>query len=308
MTSHKPSTIALLDGRTLSYATYGSSLASSTRIPIFYFHGFPSSRIEGALWDDTAKTLDVPLIAIDRPGMGHSTLQQNRKLLDWPDDVLALADHLDIKEFGVLGVSGGGPYALACLSVIPEERLRIGATVCGVYPLNLGAEGILFLSRALFWGGKWLPRVTAAVVDRQVGQRARDLDHPERFAAKIKQQMVASGPKVDKDLLAAKLKDPAWADTLVEALRQSQRESGWGTSIDAGILGSDWGFPLTQVDGKRLVMWHGVLDENSPVRMADQAAELIHPAAYHRLEEEGHASLGYGRMADVLSSLLVKSK
>ncbi|VUC38217.1 unnamed protein product [Clonostachys rosea] len=308
MTSHKPSTLTLPDGRTLSYATYGSTLASSTHIPIFYFHGFPSSRIEGALWDDTAKSLDVPLIAIDRPGMGYSTLQHNRNLLNWPDNVLALANHLEVKEFAVLGVSGGGPYALACLSAIPEERLKIGATVCGVYPLNLGAQGIVFLSRALFWGGKWLPRVTAAVVDHQVGHAARDLDHPERFATKIKQQMVSSGPKVDKDLLEAKLKDPNWAETLIEALRQSQRESGWGTSIDAGILGSDWGFPLTQVDGKRLVMWHGVLDANSPVRMADQAAELIHPARYQRLEEEGHASLGYGRMVDVLSSLLVESK
>jgi pimeloyl-ACP methyl ester carboxylesterase len=95
----------LADGRTLAYAIYGSPSSSTT---VFYFHGYPSSRIEGRLWHDTAQNLDVRLVALDRPGFGNSSFQANRKLLDWPKDVLALADHLNVEKFYVLGTSGGG--------------------------------------------------------------------------------------------------------------------------------------------------------------------------------------------------------
>jgi hypothetical protein len=43
-----------------------------------------------------------------------STFQPNRRILDWPSDILELADHLKISQFYVLGTSGGCPYVLAC--------------------------------------------------------------------------------------------------------------------------------------------------------------------------------------------------
>jgi hypothetical protein len=38
--------LTLKDGRTLSYAVYGSAVPQTT---VFYMHGFPSSRFEGEL-------------------------------------------------------------------------------------------------------------------------------------------------------------------------------------------------------------------------------------------------------------------
>src|SRR5262245_47793170 len=114
--------LTLPDGRVLAYQSFGVSPdAASAKAPttIFYFHGFPASRLEGALWHDVALRLHVRLVAPDRPGMGLSAFQPARRILDWPGDVLALADHLDVQRFGVIGASGGGPYVLACARVLP---------------------------------------------------------------------------------------------------------------------------------------------------------------------------------------------
>ncbi len=102
-------TIQLRDGRTLAYAEYSKSRGKV----LFYFHGGADSRLEARFLAEQAKQAGVRLIGIDRPGMGRSHFKAGRRLLDWPDDVIELADHLHIDHFAVVGVSGGGPYALA---------------------------------------------------------------------------------------------------------------------------------------------------------------------------------------------------
>ncbi|MCK4436294.1 alpha/beta hydrolase, partial [Candidatus Bathyarchaeota archaeon] len=94
----------------MGYAEYGPLRG----VPVFYFHGFPSSRFEAAIVEDKLEGLNVHLIAIDRPGMGISSYQKNRAILDFPEDVQELAEYLGLDNYGVLGVSGGGPYSLAC--------------------------------------------------------------------------------------------------------------------------------------------------------------------------------------------------
>ena len=97
--------IKLKDGRMLGYAEYGAPEGK----PVFYFHGFPSSRLDWPLFDTDAiaARLNARIIAVDRPGMGLSDFKRARKLLDWPDDVIELADALQVDRFAVLGISGG---------------------------------------------------------------------------------------------------------------------------------------------------------------------------------------------------------
>jgi pimeloyl-ACP methyl ester carboxylesterase len=63
-------TFQLPDGRILGYTEYGASRGK----PLFYFHGWPSSRIEfaGLNGDKIASELNVRVIAVDRPGFGLS--------------------------------------------------------------------------------------------------------------------------------------------------------------------------------------------------------------------------------------------
>lgn len=111
-------------GRALAYFEWGDDAG----YPVLYFHGTPSSRLEGAFADGAAKRAGFRLIAVDRPGFGRSTFQHGRRFHDWPADVCALADALGLDEFGVVGHSGAGPHLFACGAVIAPARLKfIGA-------------------------------------------------------------------------------------------------------------------------------------------------------------------------------------
>ncbi len=120
------------DGRTIGFAEYGDPHGK----PIFFFHGFPGSRFEAELFHDVALANNIRIIAVDRPGMGLSSFQKDRTLLDWPDDILELADKLGVDDFAVMGISGGGPYAAACAKEIRSSRLKKVGIISAMGPTD----------------------------------------------------------------------------------------------------------------------------------------------------------------------------
>ncbi|EPE05600.1 alpha beta hydrolase [Ophiostoma piceae UAMH 11346] len=125
-------TCTLPDGRTIGFAEYGAPGGH----PVLYFHGFPASRLEGSITDKQARRHNVRVLALDRPGYGLSTRVPERTTMDYPDDVLAFAASQNLPRFGILGTSGGGPYALACASKIPASRLTHVGILAGAGPWN----------------------------------------------------------------------------------------------------------------------------------------------------------------------------
>src|SRR4030042_1364722 len=115
--------IQLRDGRRLGFADFGDPKGK----PIFYFPGGLGSRLQVQPTDAQPLKAGVRLIAVDRPGMGLSDFKRGRKIIDWPEDVRQLAEALALDQFAVMGVSAGGPYALACAYRIPERL-----TACGL--------------------------------------------------------------------------------------------------------------------------------------------------------------------------------
>ena len=128
--------IKLRDGRTLGYAEYGSSEG----IPVFYFHGFPSSRLDWRLINDdnTLIELNTRIIAPDRPGYGLSDYKRGRKMVDWPEDVIELANSLQLDSFAVLGNlwrrTLRGFLCGFLRSRNPRNRLVKSGIVCGMGP------------------------------------------------------------------------------------------------------------------------------------------------------------------------------
>jgi len=109
--------LTLNDGRRLAYDIYGDPNGT----PAMYFHGCPSSRLEGAFWHEHALAHGVCLVTPDRPGCGLSDPQKGRTVLGFVDDVEQLANHLGWDTFGVIGMSGGMPTVAACGYRIPER-------------------------------------------------------------------------------------------------------------------------------------------------------------------------------------------
>src|SRR4029079_2709344 len=101
--------------------------------PIMYFHGWPTSKLDARRLP--AQPFGQRIIAVDRAGFGLSDFCPGRQLVDWPSDVVGLANALGLDRFGILGVSGGGPYAAACAAEIPD-RLTGMAIVGGLGPLD----------------------------------------------------------------------------------------------------------------------------------------------------------------------------
>src|SRR5262245_53663208 len=97
-------TIALRDGRRLAYLELGRPNGT----PVIHCHGTPSSRVEGALvYGTAAGDAGLRVIVPDRPGVGESDFQPGRRIVDWPADVVDLAEAIDLQRFAVLGSSGG---------------------------------------------------------------------------------------------------------------------------------------------------------------------------------------------------------
>src|SRR5437870_4097474 len=97
--------ISLRSGSSIALSEYGLT----TGEPIFFCHGWPSSRTMAALTDAAARELNLRIISLDRPGIRDSSFHPQRTLLDWPPLLADVANKMDIAAFKILAISGGAP-------------------------------------------------------------------------------------------------------------------------------------------------------------------------------------------------------
>ncbi|KAK8121758.1 hypothetical protein PG984_010428 [Apiospora sp. TS-2023a] len=267
---------------------------------VFYHHGFPGSQGEAFGFDAAARLQGIRLISVERPGMGASTFQPGRTLLDWPADLLALADFLKINRFAVLGISGGGPYALASWHRLPRDRCIGAALVCALYPTSLGCAGMLFQTRTLLTLCPWAPTLCGWVLDAMLGGMARDWEHPEKLELALV-DVLKNKPARDRAMLEREDIRAA----LVSGTRGAMVSGGLGPAWDGLVLGGDFGFKLedVKIQPGKVVMWHGELDQNVPAQMAKKAAELMPGTELRLSPEHAHIDLPYTKADEVMQSL-----
>ena len=255
----------LSDGRRLGYAEYGASNGK----PLFHFHGYPGSRLEGELIHETAAKCGVRLIAIDRPGMGFSDIKPNRSILDWPDDVVELAESIGIDRFAVEGVSGGGPYSLACAYKIAYRITKAGV-VSGVCP---------------FWdvGSPW--------------ERPENVNGAEDFWGSFSQNLL----KPDQKFLF----DPKVKKLLSEELFEAFRQGAEGVNQERELYGKPWGFRLEDIPlNARVYLWHGKLDLNVSFSSARAMAQSIPNCKAVFYRNEGHYSSAFNHLEQIFKTLI----
>src|SRR5436305_7628400 len=111
LASVHPRFVCLRDGRRLQFAEAGPRDGSL----VLYLHGAIGSPQCGCPeLEAVAHQLGIRYVMVSRPGFGDSDPLPGRSLLDFAGDAAQLADQLGHERFAVVGVSAGGPYALAC--------------------------------------------------------------------------------------------------------------------------------------------------------------------------------------------------
>lgn len=283
--------VRLRDGRRLAYAEYGDPNGR----PVLFFHGTPGSRLFHHPDESIAAAARARIIAIDRPGFGRSDFKAGRKILDWPDDVLQLADALHLTRFAVLGYSGGGAYAVACALSMPDRLTGVGV-VSSVAPMGdpeitRGMHGIghVFLN---------LDRHLSPLAKLGTGLMCNLWrDNPEAY---FKSQLEGlRDSEVTRGLV------PGVKAMLTADFREAIRRGTDGVTLELKLLSQPWGFQPGTIEAE-VLLWHGESDTETPVAMGKRLARAIPHCRASFFPREGHWAI-YVHWREVLTALLANA-
>lgn len=276
--------LKLSSGRSLGYREYGDPGAR----PIFYFHGWPGSRLEPLALLSTGQLLHARIVAVDRPGYGLSSHNPARNLVDWPADVAELASGLGVGRFEVVGVSGGGPYAAACAALLPE-RVKSATLVCSMGPCDVpgGTRGMALHNRCLLALARLVPRLAWHIASTGIDYlRKQDDFIPRSLRRRL--------PESDRRCI----EDPRVHASLMKNWREAFRDGNAGALVDGSLFARPWGFNLREIKVP-VTLFHGMADIIVPLRMGAYLAEHIPGARSFFLEGEGHFSLPLSRASEI---------
>jgi len=239
--------IALPDGRRLAYAEFGDPEGR----PVLFFHGTPGYRRNPWATDAELRSAGVRLIAPDRPGVGRSTPQPRRRLLDWPDDVRQLADALELERFAAVGFSNGGPHAAACAYKLGPRVSGI-ALVAPMPPLDAsGAVRQLGVPGWYYPVARRAPWALRAVFAGLAALARRDPRYAERI-------LVGGMSEPDRRLFGRpELAGRFGADLAGAGSR--------GVVADERLMSQAWGFEPEQISSP-VRLWLGEHDKLVPAR------------------------------------------
>jgi pimeloyl-ACP methyl ester carboxylesterase len=277
------------NGAVVAFAEYGDPQGT----PVFFCHGWPSSRTMAELTDEAAGELGLRIISPDRPGIRDSNFHPDRTLLDWPPLLRELASHLQIDKFKILAISGGAPYAYAAAWMMPEQVEAI-AVVSGAPPIaELDDRSGMFP----LYNGLLALRASRPGALRVLFHIARPFASM-KLPIRVRPLLL----KVLQPCDANVLRDSKSFEACFESARQAWRSSAAGVMTDAEIYARPWGFSLEEVRVP-VRLWHGKKDRTFSFRLAQQIAARLPNCELHLVEGAGHYSLPIRHTREILSDL-----
>ncbi len=267
--------ISTRTGRKLEVREYGDPSGH----PVIFFHGLIGSHYQASYIAEQATQHELRIIAPNRPGVGRSEFVWRQSVLEAVPDIEDLTAALHVDQFSVIGISGGTPYALACLLRL-GSRIRTTTVISGMGPMRLpGAlHGMDRQRRLALELGSRYPKL-ARQESRRWGERFRA--HPQSFLKRLVETWPAADQKVFEreeifDLFLLDLRqvfiDGNGPETFAQELR----------------LYRNYGFSLADLPGDRHVtLWQGLDDIIVPPAMAWKMAQTL-PHCEAHLVPGGH--------------------
>jgi pimeloyl-ACP methyl ester carboxylesterase len=120
---------------------------------------------------------------------------------------------------------------------------------------------------------------------------------PDRFLAQSKETL----SEVDRRFL----EQPAAVEAFVAGLQEAFRSGIGGANRDAALYRRPWGFRLEQITAP-VHLWHGEQDANVPVSVGRHVAVAIPNCDARFYPEEGHLTLPYNRIKEILTALVAR--
>lgn len=288
--------LVLPDGRALELLELGDPAGR----PVFFLPGCPDSR--WAAWParDVAAATGVRLLAVNRPGYGRSsaTASTHRSVAD---DLVSAMDQLSIGAAGVLGMSLGGPYALACAALHPT-RVTAVTTVSAVGhvaamdppqhrdDLDPGAVSELAAVRR----GTLADAVE--VLRPSFEQWAASFDVGEAPDEQLASRWGATSSGRDRELLLA-----VPPDVLARGAREALTDPT-GYLRDAALALRAWEWDVGAVRCP-VSVWHGGSDDSASVRNAEWLLARVPGARGQVLPGETHLAALHDHWGELLETL-----
>jgi pimeloyl-ACP methyl ester carboxylesterase len=280
----------LSDGRRIGCLEVGTS----DGFPVFHFHGNGSSRLEVTLLADVAAAIGARVIGLDRPGIGDSDPAPGRSLLDWPNDVVQVAERLRIERFAVTGFSAGGAYALACAHRLPD-RLTGCALISSICPPELVQRGAPALVRVGWCLAQHHPELFHAAMRLLLPDLASDAASAEMRLSRIASWLAAPDRAV--------LNQPQVRQALLRAMTESRRQGASANRLEVLALLRGWNLRIEQIALRGIFLWHGERDRLTPIGPARLLAERLSHCNATFCPGDGHFSTLAHHARDVFAAL-----
>lgn len=286
------SVVTLRSGKRVGVVEYGDP----DGVAVLAMHGAPACRLMFDVADGPARACGVRLIAFDRPGYGLTPLDYGATLQSRTEVFAELPDALGLDTLAILGISGGGPYAVALAA-------RLGSRVKGlalVSPLGPVAEvasrspdnpvHLSSLQRLFFLDLQrhpWVLRANAEITMRSF--RAA----PKFFAAAFAHLL----PETDRVILSRE----DVVESMIEMTMEATRHGILGGIADLEIYSEPWHVEYAQI-AARARLWQGTADTIVPVGVALKLGELIPDCQVTQVAGGGHFWI-YDAIPDVLGAV-----
>jgi pimeloyl-ACP methyl ester carboxylesterase len=286
--------LRLADGRSLDVEVSGPA----GRTPLVVHHGTPGERSQYAPFAGAAAARGLRYVSYSRPGYGGSSRQPGRAVADCAADTAAILAHLGVGRCYTVGASGGGPHALACAALLPDQVLAC-ATVAGAGPF--GAEDLDFLAGMGRENHEEFGAALAGEAELQ-GYLEREA---ESLADLTGEQVAAALGDLVSPVDAAALTG-GFAAYVATSFHQALASGIWGWFDDDLAFTRPWGFDLDRIGGP-VAVWQGGQDRMVPFAHGQWLAAHLPSARARLLPEEGHLSIAVGKFGEILDELVASA-